>query len=101
MKFYGEADLAGALGDTGVEVSIADQWYTKGYVDSADETLLVENNLAAMSGRVFVVIVLAGTLGPLCKEGADITADGVLYTIHSVMNQVDGAQQRIVVLRKS
>jgi hypothetical protein len=100
MAFYGEADLIGALNDTGVDVSIADQWYTKGYFDVADEVLLIENNLAAMSGRVFVLVVMAGTLGPSCKEGTSVTVDSVLYTIHSVLSQADGAQQRIVLLRR-
>jgi hypothetical protein len=100
MTFYGKADLDGALNDTGVEASIANQWYTKGYIDIADEVLLVENNLAAMSGRVFVLLVAAGTLGPSCKEGTSVMVDSVLYTIHSVLSQADGAQQRIVLLRR-
>ena len=101
MAFYGEADMAAALDDSGVVVSIADQWYTKGYIDIADDDLLIENNLGVFSGTVHVVTVMTDTLGPLLKAGTDITADGTKYAIYSVARKGDGAQTRIVVLRKS
>ena len=97
--YYGAADLDAMMAEWGVEVSLSDQWYTRGILDEADATLLQGD--VALAARLMVVTIKSDTLGPLTqlKEGVNLTVDQRVYKVHSVFRQGDGATTRIVVLR--
>lgn len=96
------ADLDTMVADFGVEVAVDDQWFAKGILDVVDRTLIAEDS-AALVGKLHLLTVRTGVLGPLAKEGKTITVDrgngNESFKIRSVLQAGDGEVSQMFLLR--